>query len=388
MQIGVIIGAILALLWVVWRAADEGGSALGGAALVGAVGGVALYHAAFGFTAGWRRLVRERRGAGFRAQLLLLALASVITLPLISYGEAIGVRASGWVFPMSLTSAFGAALFGFGMQLGGGCGSGTLFTVGGGSSRMLLTLLAFIAGSVLWSGTGQIFNGSPSVGAHSLIGWLGTPGAVLVTLSLLGVLAALTIRLERARHGEIEHRLRDHGSVLQGPWSMSLGALVLAGVIVATFVTLGRPWGITSAFPSWGIKLLEGIGVPVLAWNGWSPDVLSASVFANSTGVMNFGVMLGALLAAGLAGRFAPVWRLSARDIGTALIGGVLMGYGARLGFGCNIGGFVGGVVSGSLHGWWWLIFGFAGSALGVWMRARIGMDPPLVWGREEGIKA
>ena len=39
-------------------------------------------------------------------------------------------------------------MFGIGMQLGGGCGSGTLFTVGGGSSRMAVTLAAFIAGRV------------------------------------------------------------------------------------------------------------------------------------------------------------------------------------------------------------------------------------------------
>ena len=31
-------------------------------------------------------------------------------------------------------------IFGMGMQLGGGCGSGTLFTVGGGSTRMVITL--------------------------------------------------------------------------------------------------------------------------------------------------------------------------------------------------------------------------------------------------------
>ena len=34
-------------------------------------------------------------------------------------------------------------------QLGGGCASGTLYTVGGGSTRMIVTLIAFIAGSVI-----------------------------------------------------------------------------------------------------------------------------------------------------------------------------------------------------------------------------------------------
>ena len=37
------------------------------------------------------------------------------------------------------------------MQLANGCGSGTLYTAGGGSGRMLITLALFIAGSVIGS---------------------------------------------------------------------------------------------------------------------------------------------------------------------------------------------------------------------------------------------
>ena len=64
------------------------------------------------------------------------------------------------------------------------------------------------------------------------------------------------------------------------------------------------------------------------------------------------------------------------------MIGGLLMGYGARLAYGCNIGAYLGGLVSGSLHGWWWLIWGFIGSLVGTWARERIGMDPPLLFRR------
>ena len=40
------------------------------------------------------------------------------------------------------------------------------------------------------------------------------------------------------------------------------------------------------------------------------------------------------------------------------------MGYGARLSSGCNIGALMGGVTSGSLHGWVWAVAAFAGYAL------------------------
>ena len=36
-----------------------------------------------------------------------------------------------------------------------------------------------------------------------------------------------------------------------------------------------------------------------------------------------------------------------------------MMGIGARFAFGCNIGAFIGGIASGSLHGWVWLVLQF-----------------------------
>jgi len=54
-------------------------------------------------------------------------------------------------------------------------------------------------------------------------------------------------------------------------------------------------------------------------------------------------------------------------------MGGLLMGYGARLGYGCNIGAYLGGLVSGSLHGLVWMIAAFAGSALAIRIKPRLG---------------
>ena len=84
---------------------------------------------------------------------------------------------------------------------------------------------------------------------------------------------------------------------------------------------------------------------------------------------MNFGIMLGALLAAGLAGKFAPDLSIPMRPLLAAIIGGLLLGYGARLAFGCNIGALFSGVASGSLHGWLWLVCALAGNWAGVKLR-------------------
>jgi hypothetical protein len=78
------------------------------------------------------------------------------------------------------------------------------------------------------------------------------------------------------------------------------------------------------------------------------------------TSVMDIGIVLGAMLAAALAGRYAPVWRLPLRSFIAAVVGGLMLGYGARLAYGCNIGAYFSGIVSGSLHGWLWLVAAFA----------------------------
>ena len=155
-----------------------------------------------------------------------------------------------------------------------------------------------------------------------------------------------------------------------------LGAIMIAVVGIATFLVLGRPWGITSGFALWGGKILNTLGVPVTDWPywQWQKGALEASVFADATSVMNFGILLGAMAAAALAGRFAPVWKLSRLDLTTAIVGGLLMGYGARLAYGCNIGAYLGGIVSGSMHGWLWLVFAFVGSLIGTRLRLRLGM--------------
>src|SRR6478735_10809158 len=117
--------------------------------LVGALAGLVLYHAAFGFTSAWREFIADRRGAGLRAQMLMLALTCAVFFPLLAAGSVFGQAVRGSISPIGVGVAAGAFLFGLGMQLGGGCASGTLFSVGGGSTRMLLTLFFFIIGSVI-----------------------------------------------------------------------------------------------------------------------------------------------------------------------------------------------------------------------------------------------
>lgn len=345
--------------------------------LVGAALGLVLYHAAFGFTAAWRVFILDRRGAGLRAQMLMLAVAVMLFFPALSAGQLFGQPVSGFVSPLSTSVLIGAFIFGVGMQLGGGCASGTLFTVGGGNARMLVTLLFFIIGSVIATQHVHWWFSLPALAPVSIPQQLGLLPGIALSLTVFAGIAGLTVWLEKRRHGTLEQPLQSERPtrvrLLRGPWPLLWGALALALLNFLTLALAGRPWGITSAFALWGGKTLQSLGVEVAAWPFWqtaaNARALSEPLWQDITSVMDIGIILGALTAAGLAGRFAPNLRIPLPSLLAAVIGGLLLGYGARLAYGCNIGAYFSGIASGSLHGWLWLAAAFAGNVLGVRLR-------------------
>ncbi len=343
--------------------------------LVGALAGVVLYHAAFGFTSSWRVFISDRRGAGLRAQMLMLAITCAVFFPLLASGALFGQPLRGSVSPIGVGVAAGAFIFGIGMQLGGGCASGTLFSVGGGSTRMLITLFFFIIGSVIGTAHMGWWTAQPALPATSIVTTMGPWAGLAASLVLFGAIAWITTVYERRRHGRLVDETKPaHGRRwLSGPWPLVAGAIGLAIVNVATLTIGGRPWGVTSAFALWGAKWFAALGIDVASWPYWTAPAqataLKSSVLADVTSVMDFGIILGALLAAILAGRFAPVLKISGRSLAAAVIGGLLLGYGARIAYGCNIGAYFSGIASGSLHGWLWLVAAFLGNIAGTSLR-------------------
>ncbi len=344
--------------------------------LVGLAAGIILYHAAFGFTAAWREVALSGRSDGLRAQMLMLAVTVLVFAPLIAQGEFGGINLRGNVSPLNLAVVSGAFLFGIGMQLGGGCASGTLFTVGGGNARMLITMAAFIAGSLFGTWHWESWQDVPGFEPVTLSNSFGTLGGILMSLVMFGAVYLCAAAYEKHKRGEVESTLsaKSVSSLLRGPWPLIAGALALAAVNIATLILAGRPWGVTSGFALWGAKFAGLFGMDVSDWAYWSSASRAASLenslLQDITSVMNFGIVLGALLAAGLAGKFAPSFAaIPRRSIVAAIIGGLLLGYGARIAFGCNIGAYFSGISSTSLHGWLWFIAAFIGSSIGTRLR-------------------
>jgi uncharacterized membrane protein YedE/YeeE len=350
--------------------------------LIGGLFGLSLYHASFGFSSAYRKLFVYRDARGVLAQLLVLAIATVLFAPILASGSVFGQQMTGYVSPVGVQNAIGAFLFGVGMQLGSGCACGTLYTIGGGSTMMLLTLVTFSMGSFTASLTRNLWAGLPSIPPLSLGKMLGWHWAVLLQLTLF-VLLALALQKWSQQEGEkslFKTKSRREGttftlkSLLYGPWSLAIGALIVALLNCLTLLISGRPWGVTRGFTLWAAKIATVFGwnpatSPFWSSGSWQ-ESLNRSIFADVTSVMNIGIILGASLAAALAGRLVLKKPPSLRAIAAVLIGGFLMGYGALMAFGCNVGAYFSGIASTSLHGWLWIAFALMGTGVGIRLRS------------------
>lgn len=353
--------------------------------ILGLLLGVTLFHSRFGFTSAFRRLLAVGNGQAIQAHMIMLSAASILFAIILSTGTGFsGVAPQGNVSPVGIGMIFGTFLFGIGMQLGSGCASGTLYQMSGGNSSMVVTLLFFIIGSVVATSHLDFWvNDLPSLPPISLADTsLGYLGALIVQLALFaGIYLFVSWFAKRRKAPSMKEVPAERGwkRIIRGSWPLWAGALLLAVLNALTLLFKGSPWGITSGFTLWGAKAAEAIGIDVSGWQYWSGpqgEALQKPVLLDSTSVMNFGIIIGAFLAAASGGVFA-IKKLRFKVFLSSMIGGLLMGYGARLAYGCNIGAYFSGIASFSLHGWIWAIMALFGSWAALYLRPLFGLSVP-----------
>jgi len=349
---------LVALTWL------DGQPASAALVILGFALGAAFLKTEFSFTAAWRRFLVKGEAGGMLGALLLTAVAALVIVPVAALVPGFG----GAIAPIGPSLVVGAFVFGIGMQLANGCGSGTLYTAGGGSGRMLITLALFIVGSVIGSLHLPAFLALGGIDPVLASNYFGAWGGLAVTLASIAIAAGLIAAIAKARGANFKPR----------PLIL-VGAIAIGLLSIAVFLAGHHPWSVTFGFTVWGAKLAALAGYDFSHAEFWQwpgpKRALAASILSDTSSLTNLGMILGAMAAAAAVKPFARTAWPPLPSLLAAAIGGLLMGWGARIGFGCNIGAFVGGVASGSLHGWIWFAAALAGCAIGIRLRPLFGLS-------------
>ena len=155
-------------------------------------------------------------------------------------------------------------------------------------------------------------------------------------------------------------------------WS-PMPAIIALGVMAAYYFGLtGTYWAVTGEFTRWGGHIMNLLGVDTSTWGYFKILGLQGTPLDRVDGVMIIGMFAGAFAAAAMANNIK--FRLPQSNIRTAqaLIGGIIAGFGARIGMGCNLASFFTGIPQFSLHAWFFTIM----TLVGVWLGTKVVLLP------------
>ncbi len=276
--------------------------------------------------------------------------------------------------PVSWVLVLSAFTFGIGMALSGACISGHLYRLGQGYLRAIPALIGTLGGFVLAFLTWNWFYLSAISDAPTI--WLphyiGYSGSLILTLVLLLLLALFVIR-----KGINSEPIRSSGSTLS--LSQTLKKLIferwspittglLVGVVGTVAYLRVEPLGVTRQLSTTARTFMNSNGIGPETLTGL--DRMAGCIAVVTETLTNNGWLvigiIGASFAAALAGGRFKLSQLTITNSGTALLGGVLLGWGSMTSLGCTIGVLLSGTQAFALSGWVFFIFVFLGSFVGI----------------------
>ena len=148
---------------------------------------------------------------------------------------------------------------------------------------------------------------------------------------------------------------RGYRTIFYENWSVMLGGLLIGIMSVITFAW-ARPWGVAGGLRNWGDWFFSLIGVYEKA--PFSPLLSTNSIL--TLGLL-WGAFGSALMSKQFSLRMAPPFELL-----KGVVGGILMGIGAAMAGGCNVGGFYTAVSALSLGGLAMMVGLLIGAYLGL----------------------
>jgi uncharacterized protein len=272
-----------------------------------------------------------------------------------------------------LTFLVGGLTFGVGMTLASGCGSKTLLRIGSGNLKSLVVFMfmgvaaiatlkgifgAFRVSVLTAPGVTMQLDHSQTIPA--LMSGIGGLDAKAMQLLVTAVIAlALLIFVFMSKEFRKEH-------------DNSLSGIVIGLVVVAAWYITGHigyaesPETMEMTYMGTASHLAESMSFVApsaysLEYLGYWTDTSSVITFSVASA---FGVVVGSFLYAMISKSFRWEYFTSAKDMGSHIIGAILMGFGGITAMGCTFGQGMSGVSTLSIGSFLALISIIAGSAI------------------------
>ena len=312
-------------------------------------------------------------------------------------------------YPIGVSLLIGSFVFGFGMNLAGCCASGTLVGVGTGNIKAIVTLLFFICGSTV-AMTNAIYNG------YNKLPKFKKPTTIpfYVNLIILCALTTITYIIDYLKIKKFKKKVDDSDvtylfNLLKIPvdseessdnanleesakveenakaeeklkekskdFFKKLIFSMFLGVIIGFFyLCCGSMIGISGIFAEVGGNFLKDLGLKVDSWDSFKPK-LKRDYFNKNIFNSDIYIMIGAFIAISLKQKFGTDQCKNFIFYIKAACGGFLMGIGAKMSYGCNIGSMTSGICSSSLHGYIWMIFCTLGVFVSIFLCTIMGIE-------------
>ncbi|MFA9477195.1 YeeE/YedE family protein [Phycisphaerales bacterium AB-hyl4] len=373
-----VVAAMIAagLVWVGLWLQEHQGRAAAFTLVTGVAFGVMLQRSQFCFFCNLRDLLQ--RGDSGPTMGLLAALATGTVGYVVVMGSMMPDPTRGWgipgdahVAPVSWVMLMGGAIFGVGMSLSGSCLSGHLYRMGEGSLLAPIAIVGafggFVLGFMAWNPLYlRVISDASVVWLPETVGGYGV--TLLVQLGVLGLIAIPLLYLMKPRAGDagkpgVRRAVR---MVFVNRWPTWVGGVGIG--ILGTFTYLRtRPLGVTAEMNRYARDLGERAGMTPERLEGLDRMrgcvLPEQAAWVSENGIFVLALVAGSLMVALLAGQFRlkrEPWVACVM----ALVGGVMLGFGAMIALGCTVGTLLSGIHAGALAGW---VF-FAGMLPAMWV--------------------
>ena len=347
--------------------------------LLGAGLGLLLERGRFCFFCIFRDGIEDRNTTPFLSVLTAIATGSIGYA--IIFGQFLPdtttdrLPPAAHIGPVSWVLALSAFTFGIGMALSGACISGHLYRLGQGYLRAIPALFGTLIGFVLAFLTWNWFYLHAIAEAPTI--WLphyvGYSGSLLLTFAALLMISVIAIRFGKNSEpvtsvltGKIS-LINTSKRLLVERWSPLITGALVGAVGTIAYLRV-EPLGVTRQLSTQARTLMSENKIgpeSILGLDRMAGCIAVVSETITNNGWLILGLVATSFAAAFAGGRF-NFTRLTIKNSSTALVGGILLGWGSMTSLGCTIGVLLSGTQAFALSGWVFFLFVFLGSWVGI----------------------